>query len=296
MTKEDRRCGIIAVVGAPNAGKSTLVNQLTGAKVSIVTHKAQTTRQRILGIYVEDNAQVILADTPGIFAPRKADKLEYAMVKTALGQASDADAILFVVDASKKSSGQAKDTLERLPKDKPRYLVLNKIDQTKREKLLPLAAELQEAGAFNAVFMISASEGHGCATLKTALAKSVPTGEFLYDEDALMDMPQRLWAAEITREQALLLMHDEIPYGLHVETDHWEQDGDDVKISQTIVVANDRHKGMVIGKNGTKIKEIGSRARAVLISEMDGKVHLALEVKTGDGEKLALKQIENTHS
>jgi GTP-binding protein Era len=171
-------------------------------------------------------------------------------------------------------------------------LVLNKIDQIPNHKLLPLAAELQEIGQFEAVFMISASLGHGCDKLRTELTKYIPEGAFLYEEDALMDIPQRLWAAEITREQALLLMHDEIPYGLHVETTAWEQQGDDVRIAQTIIVANDRHKGMVIGKAGAKIKEIGTRARATLIAEMDGKVHLDLEVKTGDGEKLALQQIE----
>ncbi len=273
------RCGIIAVVGSPNAGKSTLVNQLTGAKVSIVTHKAQTTRQRIMGIYVQDNAQVILADTPGIFAPRKTDALERAMVKTALDQANDADAILLVVDASKKSAGEAKDLITRLPTGGKRYLALNKIDQMSRDKLLPLAAQLQDAGQFEAVFMISALQGKGCDDLKKTLATIVPEGPYLYDEDAMTDMPQRMWAAEITREQAFLQLHDEIPYGAHVETDLWEETPAGLQLTQTLIVSNDRHKGMAIGKNGAKIKEIGTRARATLMAELERPVHLTLEVK-----------------
>lgn len=286
------RCGFVAVVGAPNAGKSTLVNQLTGAKVSIVTHKAQTTRQRILGIYVQDNAQVILADTPGIFAPRKTDALEKAMVKAAMDQAGDADAILLVVDASKKKPGEAKDLIARLPTDKKRYLALNKIDQMPREKLLPLAATLQEAGQFEAVFMISALQGKGCDDLRKTLAKIVPEGPYLYDEDAMTDMPQRLWAAEITREQAFLQLHDEIPYGVHVETELWEETQAGLKLIQTLVVSNDRHKGMAIGKSGAKIKEIGTRARAALTAELERPVHLTLEVKVGNAERMALQQIE----
>lgn len=287
------KCGIIAVVGAPNAGKSTLVNQLTGAKVSIVTHKAQTTRQRILGIYVENDAQVILADTPGIFAPRKQETLERAMVKNALAQAGDADAILLVVDVQRARG--ARDVLDRLPKNKPRYLAINKIDEIKRDKLLPIAAQLQELGNFDAVFMISALNGNGCKDLRSTLAKIVPEGPYLYDEDALTDIPQRLWAAEMVREQAMLLLHDEIPYDLHVETDVWTETDSDITIEQTIHVANDRHKAMAIGKAGAKIKEIGTRARAVLTSEMDKPVHLKLQVKAGDSEKRALKQIESTN-
>lgn len=287
------KCGIIAVVGAPNAGKSTLVNQLTGAKVSIVTHKAQTTRQRILGIYVENDAQVILADTPGIFAPRKQETLERAMVKNALAQAGDADAILLVVDVQRARG--ARDVLDRLPKNKPRYLAINKIDEIKRDKLLPIAAQLQELGNFDAVFMISALNGSGCKDLRSTLAKIVPEGPYLYDEDALTDIPQRLWAAEMVREQAMLLLHDEIPYDLHVETDVWDESDTDITIEQTIHVANDRHKAMAIGKAGAKIKEIGTRARAVLTSEMDKPVHLKLQVKAGDSEKRALKQIESTN-
>lgn len=288
----ETRCGIIAVVGAPNAGKSTLVNQLTGAKVSIVTHKAQTTRQRILGIYVDNNAQVILADTPGIFSPRKQETLERAMVKNALAQADDADAILLVVDANKAKS--SREVLERLPKNKKRYLALNKIDQIKREKLLPIAAGMQEIGQFDGVFMISALNGNGCKDLRSTLAKVVPQGPYLYDEDALTDMPQRLWAAEMVREQAMLLLHDEIPYDMHVETDVWTETDSEITIEQTIHVANDRHKGMAIGKSGAKIKEIGTRARVVLTAELDKPVHLKLQVKSGDSEKRALKQIESS--
>lgn len=287
------RCGIIAVVGAPNAGKSTLVNKLTGAKVSIVTHKAQTTRQRIMGIYVEDHAQVILADTPGIFAARKNVPLEKAMVKAALDQAGEADAVLLVVDASKKSDGEARDLIERLPKRGKRFLALNKIDQMPREKLLPLASGLQEFGQFDGVFMISALNGSGCAELKKTLTTLVPDGPFLYDEDALTDMPQRLWAAEITREQAFLLLHDEIPYGLHVETDLWEETEKGLHLIQTLIVSNDRHKGMAIGKGGAKIKEIGTRARTTLMTELERPVHLDLQVKTGDAQRLSLALINS---
>ncbi len=288
-----RKCGIIAVVGAPNAGKSTLVNQLTGAKVSIVTHKAQTTRQRILGIYVENDAQVILADTPGIFSPRKTEALERAMVKNALAQAGDADAILLVVDVQRAKG--AREVMDRLPKDKPRYLAINKIDEIKRDKLLPIAGTLQEQGQFDGVFMISALNGSGCKDLRSTLAKIVPEGPYLYDEDALTDIPQRLWAAEMVREQAMLLLHDEIPYDLHVETDTWTETDSDITIEQTIHVANDRHKAMAIGKGGLKIKEIGSRARVVLLAELEKPVHLKLQVKAGDSEKRALKQIEQSN-
>lgn len=289
----ETRCGIIAVVGAPNAGKSTLVNQLTGAKVSIVTHKAQTTRQRIMGIYVEDGAQVILADTPGIFAARKTVALEQAMVKTALDQAGEADAVLLVVDASKRSSGEARDLIDRLPKSGKRYLALNKIDQMGRDKLLPLAAGLQEHGGFDGVFMISALNGSGCSDLKKTLTSIVPDGPFLYDEDALTDMPQRLWAAEVTREQAFLQLHDEIPYGLHVETDLWEETERGLRLIQTIIVSNDRHKGMAIGKKGAKIKEIGTRARAALMAELERPVHLDVQVKVGDAHRLSLALINS---
>lgn len=287
------RCGIVAVVGAPNAGKSTLVNQLTGAKVSIVTHKAQTTRQRIMGIYVENDTQVILSDTPGIFAARKANKMEQAMVKTALEQAGSGDATLLVIDASKKSPGEALELIERLPKSGQRYLALNKIDQMKREKLLPLAGKLQEAGGFDAVFMISALNGQGCADLKKTLTATMPEGPFLYDADALTDMPQRLWAAEITREQAFLLLHDEIPYGLHVLTDDWTEGEKGVSITQTLIVANDRHKAMAIGKRAEKVKEIGTRARSILMAELERPVHLDLHVKTGDAERHVLALLAN---
>lgn len=292
MNKNDTKCAIVAVVGAPNAGKSTLVNKLTGHKVSIVTHKAQTTRNRIMGIFVEDNAQIILADTPGIFNSAKKDRLEHAMVQSAIGQAGDADSILFVVDASKRGARAAQDTLSRLPKDKPRFLALNKIDVMKRADLLPIASKLQEVGQFDGVFMISALKGAGCDDLKKALVKHAPIGHFLYDADALTDMPQRVWAAEMTREQAMLQLHDEIPYGLHVETTSWDERPDQVVVEQIIIVEHDRHKAMVIGKGGTKIKEIGTRARSALMIELGKTVHLELLVKVGNAEREALKLIQ----
>lgn len=278
-----RRCGFIAVLGAPNAGKSTLVNTLIGAKVSIVTPKVQTTRTRVLGICIEGVSQLVLVDTPGIFDPKR--RLERAMVAAAWRGAADADLIAVVVDASKAArrglDGDSVRIFEGLERtERKAILILNKIDLMKRDKLLALVEEMRARGLFTDIFMISALSGDGVGDLRLALAGQVAEGPWLFPEDQLTDMPERLLAAEITREQLFLRLHDELPYALTVETENWEnfRDGS-AKISQVIYIRRPTQKAIILGKGGRQIKSVGATARAELETLLGRKVHLFLHVK-----------------
>lgn len=274
------RCGVVALLGAPNAGKSTLLNGLVGAKISIVTHKVQTTRARIRGIAMEGDSQIVLVDTPGIFAAER--RLERAMVAAAWAGARDADSIVLIYDASRKRID--KDTrmiIDGLKETGRRaVLVLNKIDAIKRERLLELVGLFDAEGIFDETFMISALKGDGVKDLMAYLAKSVPPGEWLFPDDQLSDLPMRLLAAEVTREKLFLHLHQELPYALTVETESWEdfQDGS-ARLEQTIYVQRDQHKSICLGKKGQMIRRIREEAQAEL-QEMTGrKIHLFLFVK-----------------
>ena len=278
----ERRCGIVALVGAPNAGKSTLLNQLIGAKVSIVTPKVQTTRSRILGIVIEGAAQLVLVDTPGIFAPKR--RLERAMVAAAWAGAADADQVVVLIDAARGLDEEAQRIVDGLKSAGRRaVLALNKVDLVDARKLLPLTERLSKEGIFDAVFMISALSGDGVADLKRHLAAAVPVGPWLYPEDQLTDLPQRLMAAEATREQVFLQLHQELPYATMVETDSWEErDDGSVKIAATIHVQRASQKAIVLGKGGSRIKAIGERARAELERMFGRRVHLFLFVRVSE--------------
>src|SRR6266851_1416058 len=258
---EGRRCGYVALVGAPNAGKSTLLNQLVRAKVSIVTPKVQTTRSRVLGIAVEGTAQLIFVDTPGIFAPKR--RLERAMVAAAWVGAQDADIIVLLVDAARgidADTGHIVDGLKAAGRHA--ILALNKVDIVKPERLLGLAETLSKEGIFEPVYMLSGLTGSGVDDLRHHLVATIPEGPWLFPEDQLSDLPQRLMAAEATREQVFLQLHDELPYASTVETDSWEEfKNGSVKISQTIYVQRDSQKAIVLGHEGSQIKRIGARAR-----------------------------------
>ena len=273
------RSGFVALIGATNAGKSTLVNQLVGAKVSIVTHKVQTTRALVRGIATHDRAQIVFVDTPGIFKPRR--RLDTAMVTTAWGGAKDADVVLVLIDAERGIRGDAATMLDRL-KDvrQPLVLVLNKVDRVKPENLLALAAAANERVGFQRTFMVSALNGSGCRDLLDYLAETLPEGPWYYPEDQLSDLPMRQLAAEITREKLYLRLHQELPYSSHVETEKWEekQDGS-VRIEQVIYVERDSQKQIVLGAKGQTIKAIGAAARREIGEILDQKVHLFLFVK-----------------
>lgn len=277
------RCGFAAILGATNAGKSTLVNRIVGAKVSIVTHKVQTTRARVLGVMIEGDAQIVLVDTPGIFDPKR--RLDRAMVQAAWQGADDADITVLVVDAKRGASHDVMAILERLANLKtPRILVLNKIDLVERSLLLELASKLNEDGLFTDTFMVSSTKGDGIGDLIGHLSARMPDGPWLYPEDQLTDMPNRLLAAEITREKAFLRLHQELPYSLTVETEAWEERRDgSVKIDQTIYVTRDGHKGIVLGKGGATMKAIGQESRAELEELLGRRVHLFLFVKVREG-------------
>lgn len=279
MSDAPTRAGFVAVLGAPNAGKSTLVNRLVGTKVSIVSPKVQTTRTRVLGILMEGPAQIILVDTPGIFAPKR--RLERAMVNAAWSGAADADMVLLLVDAERGFDDDTRSIVAKL-KDSGRTVVLalNKIDLIKRDKLLGLAKELNEALAFARTFMISAEKGDGVADLVAYLAASMPESPWLFPEDQISDMPQRMLAAEITREKVFLQLHQELPYAITVETENWEarKDGS-VRIDQVIYVQRDSQKAIVLGKAGRQIKAIGAAARQELELLLEQRVHLFLHVK-----------------
>jgi GTP-binding protein Era len=269
-------------VGAPNAGKSTLLNQLIGAKVSIVSPKVQTTRSRVLGIVVEGAAQLVFVDTPGIFAPKR--RLERAMVAAAWAGTEDADVVVVLADAT-RGDGDTRRIIDGLKAAGRRaVLALNKIDLVPPPQLLPLAERLTATGIFDAVFMISGLTGDGVGDLRRHLAAAVPPGPWLYPEDQLSDLPQRLLAAETTREQIFLQLHQELPYATMVESDTWEErDDGSVSIAQTIHVQRDSQKAIVLGKGGRQIKEIGARARAELERVLGRRVHLFLFVRvSGD--------------
>jgi GTP-binding protein Era len=271
--------GFVALLGAPNAGKSTLVNQLVGAKVSIVTHKVQTTRAIVRGIATHGAAQIVFVDTPGIFKPRR--RLDEAMVTTAWGGAKDADAILVLIDAERGLRGDAETMLENLENVRqPKMLVLNKIDRVQPETLLGLAKQANERVAFDRTFMVSALTGAGCNAVLDYLAESLPAGPWYYPEDQLSDLPMRQLAAEITREKLFLRLHQELPYSSHVETEKWEEKKDgSVRIEQVIYVERESQKKIVLGAKGETIRSIGQSSRKDLAEILEQPVHLFLFVK-----------------
>jgi len=277
------RCGFVAILGAPNAGKSTLTNCLVGSKVSIVTPKVQTTRARITAIAIYGQSQVVFVDTPGIFRQAKR-RLERAMVQAAWSGAQDADLLVLIVDAERDLDRDTIAILEGLKETgRKAYLVLNKIDLVRRENLLALAAKLNEGNTFIDTFMISALKGDGVEDLKAVLANEVPPGPWHYPEDQLADISERLLAAEITREKLFLRVHQELPYALTVETESWQERKDgSIKIDQVIYVRRDTQKAIILGKGGRLIKEIGQKAREELSEIFDTKIHLFLFVKVRD--------------
>ena len=275
----ERRCGFIALIGAPNAGKSTLINALVGSKVSIVSHKVQTTRALVRGIAVEGRAQLVFIDTPGIFAPRR--RLDRAMVQTAWGGAKDADLTGLLIDAKKGLDEEAEAVLAKLAEVAgPKFLILNKIDVVEKETLLALAQAANALTKFGATFMISALTGSGVADLRSWLAGEVPAGPWHFPEDQITDAPLRQLAAEITREKLFARLHQELPYRSTVETTDWKdlRDGA-VRIEQTIFVERESQRKIVLGKGGQSIKAIGADARRELAGIVGGKVHLFLFVK-----------------
>ena len=273
------RSGFVALIGAPNAGKSTLVNQLVGAKVSIVTHKVQTTRALVRGIATVDNTQIVLMDTPGVFAPKR--RLDRAMVTTAWSGARDADIVLVLIDARKGVREDEERIIEMLPSIKlPKWLILNKVDTVEPPKLLELAKVLNERADFAETFMISALGGSGCKDLLNKIAATVPEGPWYYPEDQISDLPMRQLAAEITREKLYLRLHQELPYSSHVETEKWEEKKDgSVRIEQVIYVERDSQKKIVLGRKGETIKAIGQAARKEIAEILEQPVHLFLFVK-----------------
>jgi len=277
------RCGFAAIVGAPNAGKSTLLNRMTGAKLSIVSPKAQTTRFRVLGILIRDNAQILLVDTPGIFKPKR--KLDRAMVNAAWTGAEDADLVVLLVDAKSGATESVQSIAAAIAKRGGRaWLVLNKTDLVPAPRLLPLIGTLNEIATFEETFMVSAANGDGVIALMDALARAMPEGPYLYPEDDLTDLPDRLLAAEMVREQIFLQTHEEVPYGATVETESWKEKPDgSVRIEATIYVARANHKSILIGAGGSRIREIGARARAGLAQLLERPVHLFLNVKERAG-------------
>ena len=273
------RAGFVALIGAPNAGKSTLLNSLVGSKVSIVTHKVQTTRALIRGIAMVDEAQVIFVDTPGIFKPRR--RLDRAMVTTAWGGAADADLVAFLVDAKKGLDDGALAVLDKLGDVRqPKILILNKIDLVKRDTLLALAAEANARTPFEATFMVSALDGSGVEDVLAWFAAKVPAGPWLYPEDQISDLPMRMLAAEITREKVFLRLHEELPYESTVETEQWKEQKDgSVRVEQTIYVTRDSQKAIVLGNKGETVKAISMAARKELAEIVERPVHLFLFVK-----------------
>ncbi len=274
-----QRCGVVAVLGAPNAGKSTLVNALVGQKVAIVSPKAQTTRARLMGIAIADDAQMLLVDTPGIFTPHR--RLDRAMVKAAWEGAEDADRVLLVIDAAAKVGARVEQVLAGVEQRRePLILVLNKVDIAKKEQLLLLATRLAERLKPEEIFMVSATTADGVGDLKAALAKAMPASPWHFPDDQLSDATDRMVAAELTREQIYLQLHAELPYSSAVETEKWEdrKDGSTV-IHQQILIERDSQKAIVLGKGGTRLKAIGAAAREAIGEHIGRKVHLFLHVK-----------------
>jgi GTP-binding protein Era len=276
---ETTRCGFVAIIGPPNAGKSTLVNHLAGQKVSIVTHKAQTTRMRMRAVVQAPDAQIILVDTPGIFKPNQ--RLDHAMVREAWAGASDADVVLVMLDAQKVESAEAELVLAGVQtSSKPVVLALNKIDRARPQALLAVIDRLRAKQDFADVFMISATTGDGVDDLAASLTTRLPHGPFLYPEDQAADIPMQLLAAEITREKLFLRLHQELPYALTVEPEKWERKDDgSVRVSQVIYVKRDGQKGIILGKGGKTIGDIGAASRRELEELLGHRVHLFLFVK-----------------
>ncbi len=279
QTDRETRCGFVAIIGAPNAGKSTLLNQMVGEKVSIVSPKVQTTRARITAIAIWENAQIIFVDTPGIFRPRR--RLDKAMVEAAWGGAGDADKVVLLIDAERGIGADDERIIEGLKAhNRKALLAINKIDTVRRDSLLELSARLNGMFPFDETFMISALKGDGILDLKEYLARHLPEGPWLYPEDQLALVPQRLLAAEITREKIYLRLHQELPYATTVETESWEEREDgSVKISQVIYVERPSQKAIVLGKGGRTIKALGAAARQELEEILGRRVHLFLFVK-----------------
>ena len=279
------RCGFVALIGEPNAGKSTLLNQMVGMKVSIVTHKVQTTRARIRGVALQNETQIVFVDTPGVFKPRR--RLDRAMVAAAWGGAADADIVVLLIEAHRGITAGVKEIiqeLENLDKSKPVLLAINKIDRVQSEILLSMTQEINGFFEFQNTFLISAQRGHGVLDLKLWLAMELPTGPWLYPEDQIADLPMRMIAAEITREKLTLRLHQELPYQLTVETEDWQERKDgSARIEQFIYVMRDGHKGIVLGNKGETIKAISMAARIELEEFLGRKVHLFLKIKVREG-------------
>jgi GTP-binding protein Era len=285
MADTPTRAGFVALIGAPNAGKSTLLNALVGQKLAIVTHKVQTTRALLRGIVVHDigkrgRAQIVFVDTPGIFAPKR--RLERAMVTTAWGGAADADVVALLVDAKRGLTDEDRVIIEKLgefPQGRERALILNKVDIVKRDTLLALTAEANEAGKFSRTFMVSALTGDGVRDLLDYFAAAMPEGPYLYPEDQMTDLPLRWLASEITREKLMLRLHDELPYRATVETEKWTEQKNGVRIDQTIYVERETQRKIVLGKGGQTIKAISMAAREEISALVERPVHLFLFVK-----------------
>jgi len=279
------KCGFVALIGEPNAGTSTLLNRMVGAKVSIVTHKVQTTRARIRGVAMEDETQIVFVDTPGLFKPRR--RLDRAMVAAAWGGASDADIVVLMIEAHRGITNGVQAIIEELAKlEQTRrvLLAINKIDRVESETLLSLTEQMNGLYPFLETFMISAEKGHGVGDLKGWLAKHLPDGPWLYPEDQIADLPLRMIAAEITREKLTLRLHQELPYQLTAETENWEERKDgSARIDQVIYVMRDGHKGILLGNKGDTIKKISMASRAELETLLERKVHLFLQVKVREG-------------
>src|SRR6056297_1428347 len=279
------RAGFVALIGEPNAGKSTLLNRMVGAKVSIVTHKVQTTRARIRGVAIEGEAQLVFVDTPGLFTPRR--RLDRAMVAAAWGGAADADVVVLLVEAHRGVTEGVERILEGLgdvSRGRPVALAINKIDRVQAETLLALTKSLNERFNFTETFMISAEKGHGVEALRRWLAESLPEGPWLYPEDQIADLPMRMIAAEMTREKLTLRLHQELPYQLTVESEAWEERKDgSARVDQIIYVLRDGHKGIVLGNKGETIKAVSKAAREEMEEFLGRRIHLFLQVKVRSG-------------